>query len=81
MKDLKAYREIAGFAEHNSNIMMGFYPQKINEFMDVFVTVDSVPKTQKYKSFFGDSLKERSIPAMIGDCLKFAKLGGGIIIQ
>lgn len=81
MKDLKSYKDIAGFAEHNSNIVMGFYPRKFNEFMDTFVTVDSVPKANKFKSFINGSFKERSIPSMVGDFLKFAKIGGGIIIR
>lgn len=80
MKDLKAYRDVASFAEHNSHIVMGYYPRKFNEFMDAFVAVDSIPKTEKYKSFIGDALKERSIPALMTDFLKFAKVGGGIII-
>jgi electron transfer flavoprotein-quinone oxidoreductase len=81
MKDLKSYKDVAHFAEKNSHIMMGFYPRKMNEFMDTFVGVDSVPKAKKFKSFISNTIKERSIPAMISDFVKFARIGGGVIIR
>ena len=81
MKDLKSYKDVAHFAEKNSHIMMGFYPKKINEFFENFVAVDGVPKAKKYKAFFGDSLKERSIPSLISDFFKFAGLGGGVLLK
>lgn len=81
MKDLKSYKDVAHFAEKNSHIMMGFYPKKMNEFFDAFVTVDSIPKAKKFKDFFGSSLKERSIPSLISDAFKFAGIGGGVLLK
>jgi electron transfer flavoprotein-quinone oxidoreductase len=81
MKDLKAYKDVAHFAEKNSHIMMGFYPEKINEFFETFVSVDSVPKAKKFKSFISATIKERTIPAMVSDFMKFAKIGGGVLIR
>jgi len=81
IKDLKTYKDIMKFAEKNSNILMGYYPQKINEFFNQFISVDSIPKRDKYRSFIGNALKERSIPKMIGDLIKFAKVGGGVLLK
>ena len=81
LKDLKSYKNVMSFAEKNSDILMGFYPKKFNEFMNQFISVDSIPKNEKYKSFIGTTLKERSIPKVVGDFVKFAKLGGGILLK
>ncbi|EKE02280.1 MAG: hypothetical protein ACD_20C00402G0010 [uncultured bacterium] len=81
MKDLKSYKDVMGFAEKNSDALMGYYPQKFNEFMNQFISVDSIPKQHKYKSFIGQALKDRSIPKLVADVVKFAKLGGGVILR
>lgn len=81
MKDLKSYKDVAHFAEKNSHIMMGYYPNRMNKFFENFVSVDSIPKAKKFKDFFGESMKERSIPALITDFFKFAKIGGGVLIR
>ncbi len=79
MKDLKTYKDVMGFAEKNVKAFLGFYPQKLNEFLDTFTTVDSIPKKEKYRSFIMKVLKERSVPQIVSDLLKFIKLGGGIL--
>lgn len=79
MKDLKAYKDVAGFAEDNSETFLGLYLRKANEFMDDFVAVDSKPKTGKYKAFIGNAIKERSLMGMVCDGIKFAKIGGGVL--
>lgn len=81
MKDLKSYKDVMGFAEKNASAFMGYYPGKVNEFMNKFITVDSIPKKEKYSKFIGNALKERSIPKMVADFVKFAKLGGGILLK
>ena len=55
--------------------------KKMNEFFDAFVSVDSIPKAKKFKEFFGNSLKERSIPSLISDAFKFAGIGGGVLLK
>ena len=81
LKDLKSYKDVMGFAEKNSNILMGFYPKKVNEFFNLFIGVDSIPKKEKYRSFISGIIKERPVPTLIGDMIKFAKLGGGILLK
>lgn len=81
LKDLKSYKDVSSFAEHNSKLIMGFYPEKMNQFMDTFVSVDSVPKTKKFRDFIKSTVKERTIPGLISDAVKFTKLGGGILLK
>jgi len=79
MKDLKSYKNVMPFAEKNSSILMGYYPKKVNEFFNQFISVDGIPKKQKYKSFIGNAFKERSIFKMISDLTGFARVGVGVI--
>ncbi len=81
MKDLKSYKDVMTFAEKNSKMFMGFYPGKINEFFNLFTTVDSVPKQQKYKEFIVNVLKQRSIPKIMADFAKLAKVAGGVLLK
>ncbi|MEI7473207.1 MAG: FAD-dependent oxidoreductase [bacterium] len=81
MKDMKTYKDIMGFAEHNSKAFMGLYPSKVNEFLNGFITVDSVPKRDKYIAFMKKFIKDRPISKLAVDFLKFAKLAGGILIK
>ncbi|MEW5820114.1 MAG: FAD-dependent oxidoreductase [Cyanobacteriota bacterium] len=81
MKDLKAYKDVAHTAEKNSHLFMGFYPTVMNNFFDTFVGVDQEPKAKKFKELFNKTTKERSIPAMMADFFKLAKIGGGILLK
>lgn len=78
MKDLRSYRDVMPFAQKNKDAFMKFYPQKINEFMNLFLSVDSIPKKEKYLNFIFGTIKERTIPKLFCDLVKFIKLGGGI---
>ena len=80
LKDLRSYKDVMGFAEHNADAMMGFYPRKVNEFFNKFISVDSIPKSQKFRGFLLDTIKQRSFK-LLCDLVKFAKLGGGILLK
>lgn len=81
MKDLKSYKDVMGFLEHNSKSFLGFYPSKINEFMNQFTAVDGIPKKVKYQRFIGDVIKQRSLPNMVVDGIKFASVAGGVLLK
>ncbi len=80
MKDLKTYKDVIVTLEKNSKTFLGFYPEKINEFMNQFTSVDSIPKKKKYIQFVGDVLEQRSF-ALVSDGLKLANLAGGILLR
>lgn len=81
MKDMKTYKDVIHTLEDNAPSFLGFYPEKINEFFDMFTSVDSVPKKQKYKAFIGSIFKERPVSKLMGDIMKLVKLAGGIVIK
>ncbi len=74
MKDLKTYRNVVETIEKNADSFLGFYPEKINEFMQTFTTTDSIPKKEKYRKFIMKTLKERNLVQFATDGLKVAKL-------
>lgn len=80
MKDLKTYKNVMATLEHNSKTFLGFYPSKINEFMNQFTAVDSIPKREKYHKFIGDVLKQRSF-GLIKDGIEAVKLAGGVLLK
>ena len=80
MKDLHSYRNVMGSIENNSQAFLGFYPQKINEFMATFTAVDSIPKKEKYRAFIKSTLKERNLLKIASDGVKIAKLAGEAIL-
>jgi len=79
IKDMKSYKDVMGFAEKHADALMGYYPGKINEFMNQFITVDSIPKKEKYRSFIYKAIKDRSLPKLVMDFINFVKIGGGIL--
>lgn len=81
LKDLKSYRELMHFADKNSNILMGFYPNKMNEFFNQFISVDGIPKRHKYWVFIKKFVKERPVYKILYDMIKFAKLAGGVLLK
>lgn len=81
MKDLKSYKNVMGTLEANSKAFLGFYPSKVNEFMNQFTSVDSIPKKTKYQQFIGGVVKQRSIPGLMMDGIKLAGLAGGVILK
>lgn len=81
LKDMKSYRNVIKFIDKNSEAFLGFYPQKINEFFNLFLNVDSIPKREKYISFLKKIIKEKSPLKILCDMIKFAKLGVGILLK
>lgn len=81
MKDLKSYKDVMGVLEKNSKAFLGFYPQKINEFFNMFTSVDGIPKKQKYQKFISDAIKERGLPQIGVDGIKLANLAGGVLLR
>ena len=80
LKDLKTYKDVIHTIENNAKGFLGFYPQKINEFFDLFITVDSKPKRQKYRAFIKNIFKQRNVFKIACDMLKLLKLVWGVIV-
>ena len=80
IKDLKTYKDVMPFIEKNSETFLGFYPQKLNKFFELFTSVDSIPKKEKYREFIKTTLSERHPLSLACDAVKLAKLSGGILL-
>lgn len=74
MKDLKTYRNFMPLIENNSKTLLKFYPEKLNEFFNLFTSADGIPKKQKYWTFIREVIKERGIFGLGADAVKVAKL-------
>lgn len=60
IKDMETYRNLMPIAEKKSKEFMGEYLKKVNEFFEMFTSVESIPKRKKYWDFIKKFVKERS---------------------
>ena len=52
MKDLKTYKDLMTIAHKKRASFLDYYLKTINSFFEMFTSVDSIPKRQKYYNFF-----------------------------
>ena len=81
MKDLYAYRNLMDEAHNRSESFMGYYLKQVNGFFNMFTTVDSIPKRQKFRKFIFDFIKKRNIIELFKDALSVFKLFWSILIK
>lgn len=81
MKDLYAYRNLMDEAHNRSESFMGYYLKQVNGFFNMFTTVDSIPKRQKFRKFIFDFIKKRNIIELFKDALSAFKLFWSILIK
>ena len=81
MKDLHAYRNLMDEAHNRSESFMGYYLKEVNGFFNMFTTVDSIPKRQKFRKFIFDFIKKRNIIELFKDALSAFKLFWSILIK
>lgn len=79
LKDLKAYRHLMDAAHNRSKSYFDYYFRKINEFFDMFVSVDSIPKKQKYWTFFKNFFIQRNVLEIFKDIWGFMRIFWGLI--
>ena len=81
MKDLKTYRNLMDEAHKRNESFMGYYLKEVNGFFDMFTTVDSIPKREKYRKFIFDFIKKRNIIELFKDAISAFKLLWSILIK
>jgi len=81
MKDLKTYKDLMGTIAKREKEFLGYYPKKINEFFENFVTTDSVPKREKYWKFIKSIFTDRKITELFKDFCAVVKLLWSILIK
>lgn len=81
LKDLKTYKDVIHTLGASPDAFLSFYPKKINEFLNLFTSVDSLPKRQRYRAFIRNIFKERCICKLACDMLKLLKLIWGVMVK
>lgn len=74
MKDLKTYKDLMDIAHKKSDSFLDYYLRTINSFFEMFTSVDSIPKREKYYNFIKKFFKERKITDLFSDGWNMLKL-------
>ena len=81
MKDLRTYRNLMDEAHNRSDSFMGYYFKEVNGFFNMFTTVDSIPKREKFRRFIFDFVRKRNIIELFKDAISAFKLFWSILIK
>ncbi len=74
LKDLRTYKDLMSGASERVEQFFGYYPKKINEFFEMFESVDSIPKRDKYHKFIKSIFTDRKISDLFKDAWTAVKL-------
>ena len=74
IKDLRTYKDLMSGIGERSEEFLGYYPQKINTFFEMFTSVDSVPKREKYHKFIKSIFTDRKLSDLFKDAWAAVKL-------
>ena len=74
IKDLRTYKDLMSGVGERAEEFLGYYPKKINSFFEMFTSVDSVPKRDKYHKFIKSIFTDRKISNLFKDFLAVVKL-------
>ena len=81
IKDLRTYKDLMPLIAERKSEFLDYYLKKINSFFEMFTSVDSVPKRQKYHEFIKSIFKDRKISALFKDVLTIIKLLWSILVK
>lgn len=79
IKDLKTYRNIIDTVAGRTNSFLGYYPQKVNEFFEIFTNANGQEKKSKYVKFTKDFFRKRSLSELFKDIIAGIKLVFGVL--
>lgn len=74
IKDLRTYKDLMSGVQERVGEFLGYYPKKINSFFEMFTSVDSVPKKEKYHKFIKSIFTDRKISELFKDAWSAVKL-------
>lgn len=74
IKDLRTYKDLMGGIQERVEEFLGYYPKKINSFFEMFTSVDSEPKREKYHKFIKSIFTDRKISDLFKDAWSIVKL-------
>ncbi len=79
IKDLKTYKNVMDIVHDRAKSFLGYYPNKIADFFNMFTAVDSIPKREKYHRFIASIFTDRSISELVKDGFAFLKIVLGVL--
>ena len=79
MKDLKTYKDLMNIAHKKSESFLDYYLRSINSFFEMFTSVDSIPKREKYYGFIKSFFKGRKFSEFMSDAWNALKLVWSIL--
>lgn len=74
IKDLRTYKDVIKTLSTRTNSFLGYYPQKVNEFFEIFTTADGVEKKGKFQKFTKRFFTKRSLAELFKDGFAGLKL-------
>ncbi len=81
IKDLRTYKDLMSGVGERASEFLGYYPRKINSFFEMFTSVDSIPKREKYHTFIKEFFTERKISELFKDVWSVMKLLWSILVK
>jgi len=81
IKDLRTYKDLMNETSGRAEQFLGYYPKKINSFFEMFTSVDSIPKREKYHKFIKSIFTDRKISDLFKDGFTAAKLLWSILFK
>ena len=81
IKDLRTYKDLMRGVGERASEFLGYYPRKINSFFEMFTSVDSIPKREKYHTFIKEFFTERKISELFKDVWSVMKLLWSILVK
>ena len=77
-KDMKSYKDLMSTMHSRSKSFLGYYPNKISEFFDIFTSVNSIPKKELFKKYIKSFISSRNIIEPVKDAAAILKLIIGV---
>lgn len=81
MKDLKTYRDLMDVIHTRKESFLKYYLERINMFLEMFTSVNSVPKRTLYRDFIKNFLKSRSLKELFKDGFSVIKLLWSVLVK
>ncbi len=66
-KDLYTYRNVINLLHKRANSISVYYPNKIKEFFEIITGANNISKSQQYRKFLTNFIKERNILELFKD--------------
>jgi electron transfer flavoprotein-quinone oxidoreductase len=79
IKDLKSYKNVMNIAHSRAKSFLDYYPHKIASFFEMFTSVDSIPKRDKFRSFIKSIFTDRSVSELVRDAIAMMKMVFGVL--